>query len=708
VEELRARTTLFCGILAFAIAVSMLLRGRRTVHWLFAAFAAQVAAWYTSQSLEGLFRTEGYRRATAALTVLLPQVAILTFQAIIPQEAGAKPTGRGSRLSRWGAIASVPMLLLVLSPYQKHPVALTLIYLYVFGLIAAALVLLHRRGKASPSRAIRDRVRFLVWVGAAATTFTLADFVSFLGLKLPPVGAVLAIVFLFVLAESLARPRLADLYELVGRLLVSTTLAFALAGIFYGAIMYLGRYGAMYLNATLAAIVFLVVFEPLELQIRTRIHQFFFRERYDLETSVTALRRKLAHAIETEEMVDTVLTGLERSRRITSCAVYLLDTEGGGFDLAGSIGATAPKRLEAIALRPLLDILERSLVLEEIGQKEGLKDAALGTAAASFGELKNSVLVALRGEGDDLVGFLCIADDRVRDAFTPEEITLFETVAAQIGVALTNSRVYARMKERDRLAALGAMAAGLAHEVKNPLGAIKGAAQLMEEEKMEPGAREFLGIILEETDRLNRVVSNILDYARQGAGNASPLDVNAAVRRSVQILETQQQDDVEISLELGEPLPRVTIDAEQFRQVLINLVQNAAQAMNGRGRVTITTTMRKTQRVGAMTSPSSERPGNSGRTDMVDAVEVAVRDTGPGIAPKVLKNLFVPFFTTKEQGTGLGLAISQRIVQNAGGFIEVQSQSGTGSRFNIMLPVASEEPALVLSPGPGATEPKTP
>ena len=135
----------------------------------------------------------------------------------------------------------------------------------------------------------------------------------------------------------------------------------------------------------------------------------------------------------------------------------------------------------------------------------------------------------------------------MRDAFTPEEVALLETVAAQIGVVVANSRVYSRMKERDRLAALGSMAAGLAHEVKNPLGAIKGAAQLLEEvgggsHDGRPAAREFVGIILEEVNRLDRVVGSFLDYARPHAGNPIPLDVNAAVRRTVQILSSQITD----------------------------------------------------------------------------------------------------------------------------------------------------------------------
>lgn len=721
-EDLRPRTTLFCAILALAIALGVLLRGRRAVHWLFAAFATDVAFWYLTQSLYGLFQAPIWVRATGVLTVLLPQFAVHLFDAIVPIEG---QTFFRARLPRVAAFLGMPMLALELSPYGNRAPSLALLYTYVFGLLAAGLVTLQMRARLSSSRAARDRVRFLVWVGALATTFTLTDFLSFVGVVLPPIGAVLSIVFIYVLAESLTRHRLADVYELAGRLLVSTALSFSLAGVFYVFIALVGPFNTMYLNAVLAAIVFLVLFEPLQLEVERRIHQFFFRERYDLETSVLELRRRLSHVLEIEEMVETVLSGLERSRRVTTCAIYLRDQDGNGYDLFGSIGdatgadgspllARIPRRVENLAVRPLVDRLHKqaSVSLEELARERSDADVPVLTAAETLGPLKSSVVLALRGDDQDsaLVGLICVADSRVRDAFTPEEIALLETVAAQVGVAIANSRIYSQMKERDRLAALGAMAAGLAHEVKNPLGAIKGAAQLLEEDERTSKPQipsEWVGIILEEVNRLDRVVGSFLAYARPHAGNPIPLDINAAVRRTVQILSSQLTPDLDLHLELGHDLPRAKIDPEQLRQVLINLIQNAIQAMNARGKVTVSTNVRRgrswsTSSANWNLTPSSDR-GPEGET-----IEIAVRDTGPGISQKVLKNLFVPFFTTKEKGTGLGLAISQSIVQQAGGSIQVLSQPGAGTTFTIVLPasddvLATPLPVSASSPAPPHT-----
>jgi signal transduction histidine kinase len=703
VADLRPKTILFCAVLALAIALSVLLRGRRAVHWLFAAFAADVALWYASQSLSGFFRADLWERVTGVLTVLLPLFAIHLFQNVVPLDVATTRT----RLARFAAVVGLAVLAVTVSPYHDRSLALGAVYTYVFGLLAAALIGLWRRGQASPSRAVRDRVRFLVMVGAAATTFSMADFLSYLGVHIPPIGAALSILFLFVLAESVTRPRLADTYELAGRLLVSTALAFCLAGIFYLFVMVIGGFDTMYLNAVLAAIVFLVLFEPLQSEVETRIHQFFFRERYDLETSVAELRKRLAHVLEVDEMVSTLMQDLERSRRVTTAALYLRDQDGDGFDVVGSIGAGVPKRVEALGAHPLLDRLEQqpSVSLEELAREGSPGDAAVLAAAATLGALRNAVVLTVRAQDDDCVGLLFVADDRVRDAFTPEEISLLETVATQIGVVVANSRVYSRMKERDRLAALGSMAAGLAHEVKNPLGAIKGAAQLLEEvgasNGEDPTTREFVGIILEEVNRLDRVVGSFLDYARPHAGNPIPLDLNAAVRRTVQILSSQIADGgVDIQLYLDESIERARIDPEKFRQVLINLMQNAVQAMDGRGKITVSTAMRRTIRGRVAPAPTDGTSPASRRSlpDEMELVEVSVRDTGPGIQPKVLRNLFVPFFTTKTEGTGLGLAISQSIVQNVGGTIEVHSHPGAGTTFTILLPAADDALSTPVAP----------
>jgi two-component system sensor histidine kinase HydH len=259
------------------------------------------------------------------------------------------------------------------------------------------------------------------------------------------------------------------------------------------------------------------------------------------------------------------------------------------------------------------------------------------------------------------------------------------------------------MKVRDRLAALGQMAAGLAHEIRNPLGAIKGAAQLLADPMpgaapIEPASREFVGIILEEVERLDRVVGSVLDYARPGPEAPSAVDVNAIIRRTVQIVGPSCAEGQAIDVALDESVARARIDAEKLRQVLMNLIQNGLQAMTTTGVVHVAT---RPRRAPPGWGDGGDRPW----------LEIAIRDRGPGMSKKVQKSLFVPFFTTKDGGTGLGLAISQRIVQSAGGTIDVVSLEGEGTTFSVLLPGAidGESGDLVTStPTPPAAEARVP
>src|SRR6185369_16338039 len=188
------------------------------------------------------------------------------------------------------------------------------------------------------------------------------------------------------------------------------------------------------------------------------------------------------------------------------------------------------------------------------------------------------------------------------------------------------------------------------------------------------GTKEFLDIIVEEVNRLDKIVSQFLDYARPYRGEQKPLEASDVLKKTLQLLAKEQGSSVQIETNFTEGLPPVRADAEQLLQVFLNLSLNALQAMPHGGRLHISTTLRRATRRGAAAA----------------FIEVRFRDTGVGIPPGDLKNLFIPFFTTKDKGTGLGLPISQRIIENHGGTIEVRSQPGGGATFTVLLPVESD------------------
>ncbi|MDP2659017.1 MAG: HAMP domain-containing sensor histidine kinase [Candidatus Deferrimicrobium sp.] len=254
----------------------------------------------------------------------------------------------------------------------------------------------------------------------------------------------------------------------------------------------------------------------------------------------------------------------------------------------------------------------------------------------------------------------------------------------------------------EKLATVGRLAAGVAHEVGNPLMAIRGYAEHLL--KHQPGAaesKECLDKVVEETKKIENIVRGLLSVASpgDGSGREGATDVNAVVRETVEMLSYRNLfRDVEVRLELGET-PRAAILEDRFRQVLLNLVINAVDAMKGRGSVTVRTWVmegwspgqRSPLRRRASDPPEMDgTPLRAGEAGVGGGVAVAVTDTGGGIPAADLPLLFDPFFTTKEpgKGTGLGLSVSRTIVEGAGGEIRVESEEGKGATFLVVLPSA--------------------
>ncbi|MBW2528149.1 MAG: two-component system sensor protein, partial [Deltaproteobacteria bacterium] len=398
----RTRTTLVCGALALTIALSLLLRGKvRKVHLLFAAFATDVGLWYLSQSLFGFFQASVWERLQVVLPVLMPVFAVNLFEAMVPYE---EKTPR-IRLGHVTVVLAVPMVALVLSPYLRlFPVRVGT-YGYVFAVIFFGLYQLYQRGRRSRSRATKRRVGLLVVAGALAALFIVADFVWVIGYvpaySPPPIGVVISVVFLFMLGQALRHERLLDLYEMLGQLLVATAVGFLIGLIFYLLVSVMGQFATMYLNAVLAAIVVLVLYNPLRERVEQQIRRLVFGERRNLEKAVTEARRELAHVLEVERVGPVVLRALEQSRRVTGAAIYLQLEDGSGFERLVTMAAEAPKRIELAAARALLEKLdagtvvieqEERLLRERRDQPPGARGAESVVAAAEvLGPLRSGV-----------------------------------------------------------------------------------------------------------------------------------------------------------------------------------------------------------------------------------------------------------------------------------------------------------------------------
>lgn len=305
--------------------------------------------------------------------------------------------------------------------------------------------------------------------------------------------------------------------------------------------------------------------------------------------------------------------------------------------------------------------LEQSRLLYDLGQDlarihhEG-RNAVLAQANRTLTQLRLSVLglVALL-----FVFGLALAARVYRDIIAPLRVKLVESQALA--------------QRNEKLASLGLLAAGVAHEIRTPLTAIK-AALFIQQKRTQPGSpqRGDIELVEREIGRLERIVNDFLRFARPPEPELTAIPAERPLAEVQELFEAQlSRGGIRLVREPSAPL-RIRADAAQLKQALINLVQNAAESMNGGGTITL------------RARPDRKRLGN-GETDVV-VLEVA--DTGKGIPPEVEHRLFDPFFTTKDTGMGLGLSIAARIVEKQGGVLQYQTQVSHGTTFGIVLPAA--------------------
>ena len=246
-------------------------------------------------------------------------------------------------------------------------------------------------------------------------------------------------------------------------------------------------------------------------------------------------------------------------------------------------------------------------------------------------------------------------------------------------------------RRRDRLASIGALAAGVAHEIRNPLAGIGNSAQILARRLPSDDPRApFATLIVEEVARLDRIVESLLQFARPATPRLARQSLLPALDKTLTLMhEPAVRQKVSLRVDKAERVPEIYVDSDQILQVLVNVVKNAIQALPEGGEIRVSMGVRRKRLVerSALGRRASDRLEAARPIPEQEVVEIAVRDNGPGIPAATLARVFDPFFTTRSQGSGLGLSICQTIVREHGGVIAIESTVGQGTTVTIDLPV---------------------
>jgi signal transduction histidine kinase len=650
-----------------------------------------------------LHETWGAKPYLTLLALCLPLTSLLFYHFV---SAFVSELGRQRRFVLAG-LYLVLGLLAVLALREIITGLLLWIAVTLLG-VPPALYAMERllvRARASFSRLEKRQLTYLIASFGALLLGGLTDLVlsSWQGSSLVDFGSLGLLALAFGTAVSIIRYKFLDLPAQLGRGLGILVAAYLLWSLYSELVSLIeSSFGEILepravsiFQLAMATGVILLLFDPLRKIVVEQMDRVLTRASYTFQRELTGLSSSLVSVLELSELFEKVQQALSSSPRVEHAEIFLARAENEDFRLFSRSGEEDFRRLDrSSALVQLLAQEHRVLVLDEMERSVQLfypseHQKLIDAAARQLRELDGEIIVPIWFQ-KQLSGLIVLAAAKPSGPFTTREREMLLSLAGQLAITVENARIYDQMRQHDRLVAVGEMATGLAHEIRNPLASIKAAAQYIEPGMVGSDDREFLSILIEEVDRLNNVVSRFLDYARPLQTRLSTHNLNSIVQRVVTLLAPEAASrQVELSADLDPALPELYIDGEQLRQVLLNLLLNAFEALDEAG--------------GSVRASTRFLPPSDGQ-DLGSAL-VRIEDSGHGIPESEIDKIFDPFYTTKGSGTGLGLAIAYRIIQAHQGTIGVQSEVGLGTAFEIKIPVKLDpESALVSLPVGAAHE----
>jgi signal transduction histidine kinase/CheY-like chemotaxis protein len=422
--------------------------------------------------------------------------------------------------------------------------------------------------------------------------------------------------------------------------------------------------------------------------------------------SLQAAAAIVSRSLDLSEVLDRILTEIRTVIPYDSASVMLV--REGGLEIVAGRGL--PEEAGPGRLFPPTE-LEKDI--EATGRPLILHDASADPRFAAWGNttyVHGWMGIPLVAPGG-LIGFLTL-DSRQPGAYKPADGELALSFASQAAVAVENARLHESVKDQlaalkesrtrllqsEKLAAIGELVAGVAHELNNPLTAIIGIAQVVQSSEGGDRLRPDLERLVQEAHRTGKIVRNLLDFARQRPPERRAVQLNDVVRRSLRILEYQMSSHgIGLETHLDPDLPQTMADPHQLQQVVVNLLNNAVEAMKGSsGRVLVRTELAKATQTTPPERPEAAPP-RAATAGVEGAPErfllIVVEDEGPGVPEEIRPHIFDPFFSTKgpARGTGLGLSVCHGIVTEHGGRIRVETAggptgTGTGASFVVELP----------------------
>lgn len=417
-------------------------------------------------------------------------------------------------------------------------------------------------------------------------------------------------------------------------------------------------------------------------------HRSFRRKPYEFKHALTEFSRSLTLIVDLEQLKDNITSKIREVIKVDNIFIYLINPDLNRFQLARARGfkIKETEQLYFLPEDPLIRwfaVNQTYLIVSEHPQ-----------IFSFFSEREQELLkmtdvdfifplIAM----NRVTGLVCLGPKTSGVKFNREEIELLTTLLGQASLAFENAYLYQQQKTRlkkmyraDRLATLGQLAAGAAHEIRNPLTSIRSTIQYLQKAITDDSKKELLAGLIEEVDRINDIIEGLLSFSKPGKPQTEQVNLASLLEQTLTLVSTAAKKcKIKIDFNFKAPEKQLKADPAQLKQVFLNIIMNAFQAMDEDGKLQI-----------SIESSKKERQFDS---QALAKFFITFQDNGMGIPKEDLEHVFDPFFTTKKDGTGLGLSISYGIIQQHGGEIEIESTTADqnpdehGTKVTVTLPI---------------------
>lgn len=414
----------------------------------------------------------------------------------------------------------------------------------------------------------------------------------------------------------------------------------------------------------------------------------FRRKDQEFKQALTEFSRSLTLIVDLEQLKDNISSKIREIIKIDNIFIYLINPDLNRFQLAKARGFEIKENDSFYFLPedPMIRwfaVNETYLIISENNQ------------IYSFFTEREQELLRITGVDfifpliamNRVTGLVCLGSKASGAKFNREEIELLTTLLGQASLAFENAYLYQQQKSRlrkmyraDRLATLGQLAAGAAHEIRNPLTSIRSTIQYLQKTIKEGAKKELVSGLIQEVDRINEIIEGLLSFSKPSKPETEQVDLDSLLEQTLTLVTTSaKKRKIEIDYKFNTTEKKLEADPSQLKQVFLNIIMNAMQAMQDGDQLQI--------------SVESIKPDAQFSSQAQAKFLITFADTGKGIPKDSLEHVFDPFFTTKKDGTGLGLSISYGIIQQHGGEIEIYSSTEIedhGTKVMITLPISKE------------------